>query len=376
MLCLHVKQSTDWQRITAHPAVTYAEADRKVSAHICSRKADRSRWGAGRLTGRTLRTCGGRRNAGDSGKAHSAQAAAWNIARVQAPRLWPQTRGKGIRLAVIDTGIGPHPSLRVAGGINTRGGSSCRDDNGHGTHVAGIAAARGKTLTGVAPEAALYAVKALDRFGSGYVSDIVEGIDWCIRRGVRVINMSFGLPPGTRSRMLRAAVKRAHRRGIVTVASAGNSGIDAGGLDEPAAYPETIAVAASTRSNGIAPFSSRGSGIADAAPGAGIRSAAPGGGYRRESGTSMSAPHAAGGAALLLALRPRLRPSDIKRLLRAGARPLGYRAAAQGAGLLQLAASARGSRRKRQQAGSAACRPIGRPCVRLTAAARRRKRKR
>src|SRR5690606_26876097 len=152
MLCLHVKKSTDWQRITAHPAVTYAEADRKVSAHICSRKADRSRWGAGRLTGRTLRTCGGRRNAADSRKAHSAQAAAWNIARVQAPLRWPQTRGRGIRLAVTATGIGPQPSLRVAGGINTRGGSSCRDDNGHGTHVAGIAAARGKTLTGVAPE--------------------------------------------------------------------------------------------------------------------------------------------------------------------------------------------------------------------------------
>ncbi len=320
MLCLHVENRREWRRLTNHPEVHYAELDVQVRAHAKSRSGTRRNKSAARLPA----------------------AIPWNIARVQAPLLWPAALGGRVRVAILDTGIGPHPNLRVAGGVNTIGGRTYRDDNGHGTHVAGIAAGlgRGGCPAGVAPRARLYAVKVLDSSGSGYISDIVEGIEWCIKRGVQVMNMSFGLPPGSTSRTLRNAIRRAASKGIVITVSAGNGGKHAGGLDVPAAYPETIAVAASTRSNRIASFSSRGKGIAVAAPGQAIRSAKPGGGCRVDSGTSMAAPHAAGGAALLLALYPRMKPAALKKRLTSAARRLAYRRTAQGSGLLQLRASA------------------------------------
>jgi minor extracellular protease Epr len=333
LLCLHVNGSREWRRLTSHPAVQYAELDVQVRAHAAGCSGYRRK--------RPRRQAGGSR-------AKPALRAPWNVTRVQAPLLWPSTLGGGVRIAVLDTGIGPHPNLRVAGGVNTIGGRSYRDDNGHGTHVAGIAAGLGRcgNPAGVAPRARLYAVKVLDSSGSGYISDIVEGIEWCIKRGIRVMNMSFGLPPGLTSRALQGAIRRAARRGIVAVASAGNGGRNSGGLDVPASYPETIAVAASTRRNRVAAFSSRGNGIAVAAPGQAIRSTKPGGGYRIESGTSMAAPHAAGGAALLLSIDPRLTPAALKRRLDAAAKRLGYRRTAQGAGLLQLRAAAASSARK------------------------------
>ncbi|TYP77836.1 S8 family peptidase [Paenibacillus methanolicus] len=266
----------------------------------------------------------------------------WNVCRVQAPAVWPITKGACVKIAILDTGIGPNPDLRVAGGVNTITGGSYRDDNGHGTHVAGIAAARGAKCHpfGVAPRAALYAVKVLDATGSGYVSDIIEGIEWCIRNRMQVINMSFGLFGGE-SPALHAAVRQAYKRGIALVASAGNNGPFNPGLDAPASYPQTMAVAASTRSNRIAPFSSRGKRILVAAPGNLIRSTKPGGGYAVMSGTSMAAPHVAGGAALLLARYPGIGPKGIACKLRRAARVLpGYGPRAQGAGLLQLARAA------------------------------------
>jgi len=336
LLCLRIDRRSPWRKLTNHPAVHYAEIDVRVRAHA-SGCADNKRNLRTRRTGLHARS--------------AALNAPWNIKRVQAPSLWPSTLGGEVRVAVLDTGIGPHPSLPVAGGVNTIGGRSYRDDNGHGTHVAGIAAAAGRSGSpaGVAPRVRLYAVKVLDRNGGGYVSDIVEGIEWCMKRGIRVMNMSFGLPPGTASRALLDAIRQATRRGIVTVVSAGNGGIASGGLDVPASYSETIAVAATTRQDRIAPFSSRGRGIAIAAPGEAIRSAKPGGGYRLESGTSMASPHVAGGAALLLARSPRLTPASLKRRLTATAKRLGYRKTAQGGGLLQLRAAANARSRTRAQ---------------------------
>ena len=263
----------------------------------------------------------------------------WNICRVQAPQVWPVTRGKGVGIGIIDTGIARHPDLRVSGGVNTIGGSSFLDDNGHGTHVAGIAAALGTNhqIPGVAPKAKLYAVKALDADGNGFVSDIIKGIDWCIAHKIPVINMSLGLQ-GTTSEALREAVRRARRHGIVVVASAGNSGPNSGGIDEPASYPETIAVAASTITDKVAPYSSRGKGISLTAPGSDIRSTWLHNGYNILSGTSMASPHVAGGVALLLAKEPSLKPSQVSRRLRSSARKLpGFSSASQGSGLLQTA---------------------------------------
>lgn len=264
----------------------------------------------------------------------------WNIDRVQAPVCWRSTLGRGVRIAIIDTGIAPHPDLRVQGGTNTIGGRSFRDDNGHGTHVAGIAAGLGRKgmPAGVAPRASLYAVKALNRDGFGNISDIVEGIDWCIRNRIHVINMSFGLQGELEGTALHDSIIRAKRRGIVLVAATGNDGPANRQIDLPARYPETIAVASSNRRDRIDGFSSRGPGIDLAAPGGEILSTWLNNGYAVGSGTSMASPHVAGGAALLRARFPQLLPDGVRLMLRGWARKLpGSGPRAQGAGLLQLA---------------------------------------
>ncbi|GIO11758.1 aerolysin [Cohnella xylanilytica] len=324
LICVRANKKHDWGKLRSHPKVAYAEKDAKVTAHGLPD------------TKRKVRV---RRS---SAKADCPPKAPWNVCRVQSPPVWTRTRGAGVKIGIIDTGIARHPDLRIAGGVNTIGGTSFADDNGHGTHVAGIAAATGRgRIFGNAPQAGLYAIKALDSSGSGFVSDIVEGIDWCIANGIRVINMSFGMPGD--SQALRAAVRLARRRGIVLVASAGNEGRQSGGvIDAPARYPETLAVAATTRGDRVASFSSRGRGIDLAAPGVNILSTWPGGRYVRLSGTSMSAPHVTGGSALLRALSPRLGASAVGSRLRANARRIPGGRMAVGSGLLQVAPAAAG----------------------------------
>ncbi|MGK9250066.1 S8 family peptidase [Paenibacillus humicus] len=327
MLCLHLHASSDWSRIKRHPHIASFEKDVRIRALGTSR---RRAGGAGP----------GIRLPGASGsRKGSLSLLPWNIRQAGAPAAWLRTLGGGVRLAVIDTGSGPHPDLSIRGGVNVIGGASYRDDNGHGTHVAGIAAGKGRSggTPGVAPAVSLYAVKALDGEGYGHLSDIIEAIDWCIAKRMHVVNMSFGLSPGSRSKALHGVIRRASRSGIVLVAAAGNMGRDSGGLDLPAAYPQTIAVAASTRKGRIAPFSSRGKGLGLTAPGDRIRSAWLNGKYAVESGTSMSSPHVAGGAALLLATYPGLPPSGAASVLKRWARRLpGYGSRSQGAGLLRL----------------------------------------
>ncbi|WP_441912592.1 S8 family peptidase [Paenibacillus sp. MCAF9] len=263
----------------------------------------------------------------------------WNIIRVKAPEAWATTRGKSINVAILDTGIANHPDLNIAGGINTINGGSYADDNGHGTHVAGIVAAAGRAgkSLGTAPEVNLYAVKALNEDGEGFVSDIIEGINWCVKNRMNVINMSFGVLGSESSDTLHNAIKRAAKQGIIIVASAGNEGRASGVIDEPASFKETIAVAATTKANKIATFSSRGSGISVSAPGENILSTWLGGKYKKLSGTSMASPHVAGGAALLLAARPRHSRYAVKTRLQKKAFKLNnYSSFAQGAGLMQL----------------------------------------
>ncbi|MFC0335412.1 S8 family serine peptidase [Paenibacillus sepulcri] len=329
-ICCHLnaKQKNRLKALNNHPHIQYVEEDFKIKAHSLPAASRSHR----------------KRHAKKQTEVwFSPQRITWNIRRVKAPRVWPLTLGKTVGIGIIDTGIAKHPDLHIAGGVNTINGRSYRDDNGHGTHVAGIAAALGTKgqIPGVAPRASLYAVKALDANGEGYLSDIIEGINWCIEKNIPVINMSLGLEGGT-SLALREAVRRASRKGIVIAASAGNNGRLSGGIDEPAKYRESIAVAASTRSNRIAPYSSRGKGIAVTAPGSDIKSTWLDGGYKILSGTSMSSPHAAGTAALLLSLEPRLTPSAVKRRLEAAASHLpGYSRLSQGYGLLNVPESIR-----------------------------------
>ena len=226
----------------------------------------------------------------------------WGVNRVDAELVWPSgNTANPIKVGIIDTGISDrHPDLlaNVKGGINTINLlKSWKDDNGHGSHVAGIVAGLDNDIgvIGVGPAIDLYAVKVLGASGSGYLSDVIEGIQWAIANNMQVVNMSLGTASDIQS--FHDAVILAKNAGIVVVAAAGNSG---GSVIFPAAYPETIAVSATDQNNVIASWSSRGPEVDLAAPGVSIYSTYKGTGYATLSGTSMAAPHVAGSVALVL----------------------------------------------------------------------------
>jgi subtilisin len=272
----------------------------------------------------------------------------WGVSRVEAPPAWEAATGAGVKVGIIDTGVDlNHPDLKpnLRAGVNLlRPGRPPQDDNGHGTHVAGIlAAARNRRgVVGVAPGAELYVVKAFDSTGNGRLSSILEGLDWCAGRGVRVVNLSFGMLHD--SLALKRAVEKAYAAGVFLVAAAGNLG-RADSVTVPGRYPQVVAVSALTREGGLAPFSSFGPEVDVIAPGENILSTYPGG-YRTLSGTSMAAPHVSGVAALALELEPRLTPAALRQLLRSRCRPVpGLAREQQGAGVpsaLELVRTLRG----------------------------------
>lgn len=226
----------------------------------------------------------------------------WGIDRVDAELVWPSgNTADPIRVGIIDTGISnTHPDLlaNVKGGVNTINSiKNWNDDNGHGSHVAGIVAGLDNDIgvIGVGPAIDLYAIKVLNKNGSGFLSDVIEGIQWAVASNMQVINMSLGTASDVQS--FHDAVIAAKNAGLVTVAAAGNSG---GAVIFPAAYPETIAVSATNENNVIAPWSSRGPEVDLSAPGVSIYSTYKGTGYATLSGTSMAAPHVTGSAALVL----------------------------------------------------------------------------
>jgi subtilisin len=232
----------------------------------------------------------------------------WGVKRIGAGIVHDSgNNGEGIKIAIIDTGIDEdHPDLddNIMGGVNFVSKPSWRtpdpnkwdDDNGHGTHVAGIIAAEDNNtgVVGVAPGADLYALKALDRTGSGYVSDVLAAIQWATQNDIQVINMSLG---GAYDIFLDAACLLAYYfDGLILVASAGNGGA----VSYPAAYDSVIAVSATNSADELAWFSSTGSEVELAAPGVDIYSTYKGGSYTTYSGTSMASPHVAGVAALVI----------------------------------------------------------------------------
>jgi subtilisin family serine protease len=251
-----------------------------------------------------------------------------------------------VDIAVIDTGIDvDHPDLNVVGGTNCIGGSSFDDDNGHGTHVAGIAAARddGNGVVGVAPGARLWAVKVLNSAGSGSISQIVCGIDWVTARAstIEVANMSLGgsSPLGSISGCnssfdpMHGAICRSVSAGVTYAVAAGNSAANANSF-VPATYNEVITVSALADFNGqpgggaaatcradqddtFADFSNFGSDVDIIAPGVCILSDFMGGGLNTLSGTSMASPHVAGAAALYKSTHPTATPAQVKSALQA-----------------------------------------------------------
>ncbi len=249
----------------------------------------------------------------------------WGVSQIKAPQAWSTTTGHRVKVGVIDTGADfSHPDLRqsLSRGINLLNRSMLpHDDNGHGTHIAGTIAAANQLqgMIGVAPRALISPVKAFDHNGSAFVSDIILGIEWCVRNRMDVINMSFGMK--TRSKALLSAVTNAHNAGVIIVASSGNDG-KRRSVDYPARYPQTIAVGATTRLRRVAPFSNRGAYIDVYAPGDKIVSAWLRGKYNEMSGTSMATSHVSGAIALLLAHKPGLTPAEIKSIIKRSVQPL------------------------------------------------------
>ncbi|MCR4441086.1 MAG: S8 family peptidase [Peptococcaceae bacterium] len=221
----------------------------------------------------------------------------WGLKRIGAPKVWGKLKERRVRVGIIDTGINYyHPDLRrnVRDGTSTLDGqASFLDDYGHGTHIAGIiGACNVNGMVGINPYVDFYVVKAFKKDGSGNLSDIVEGMDWLIRRQVSVINMSFST--SETSEAIIRAVKAVHARGILMVAAAGNDGQE---VNFPARLPEVIAVSAIDKNDQLASFSSYGLEINFCAPGVDVYSDWLGTGYSRKSGTSFAAPHVTGAVA-------------------------------------------------------------------------------
>jgi len=253
----------------------------------------------------------------------------WGVRKIRAPEVWDAGyKGSGVDVAVLDTGIFySHPDLAssYAGGYDfVNNDNDPLDDNGHGTHVAGIIASRknGLGMVGVAPEASLYGVKVLNHRGRGLFSDIVAGVEWAIdgpdgHKGTlddsEVISMSFGSPTG--STALHNILQVAYGLGIVLVAAAGNYGPFPNSITFPAKYPEVIAVGATDSMDRVALWSSRGQELDVAAPGVGISSTWINNEYKTLGGTSMAAPHVSGAVALMLSKSAALTPTEVRDLL-------------------------------------------------------------
>lgn len=288
----------------------------------------------------------------------------WGLIKVKAPQAWARSTGRGVVVAVIDTGVDlTHPDLKgkLVRGVNLVDPSKPpQDDHGHGTHVAGIIAAatrNGRGISAVAPDAKIMPVKVLDKSGGGTTEAIAKGIRYAADHGADVINMSLAEEAviGNVSTLLgendemHAAIDHAWRKGVVIVVAAGNSTVPL--CSEPAAADNTICVGAvgpddtrayysqgdatnmksfvSAPGGAAVTASPDGVGIGGDDPSVNILSTVGRGtgmdrnktGYASAAGTSMAAPHVAGVAALLLAQRRS--PSEVVKRILETAKDLG-----------------------------------------------------
>ena len=250
----------------------------------------------------------------------------WGLRQLDLPRAWDLTQGAAsVIVAVVDTGVDAgHPDLRdaVLPGLDiTRGGTDASDDEGHGTAVAGIIAARTDNFAGQAGvcwNCVLLPVKVLDANGAGDTSTVAAGIVRAVDLGARVINLSLGGPVPTQA--LADAVAYAQQKDVVVVAAAGNSATAAPFY--PAAYPGVVAVAASDPGTRLYPWSDYGDWVGLAAPGCNVAPALDGG-YRDFCGTSSATPIVAGLAALAVSAAPAATNAEIVAALEKASSPIG-----------------------------------------------------
>ncbi|WP_439082014.1 type VII secretion-associated serine protease mycosin [Streptomyces sp. WL006] len=251
----------------------------------------------------------------------------WSLQRVLLDELWKQSTGKGVRVAVIDTGVDVRneqlkpavdteagrnflpKGLKTPDGVKIERGkeNGTTDTVGHGTKVAGIIAAReakGTGFTGIAPDATIIPIQQNDAEGHGDTATLADAITYAVDKAAAdVINISQDTADAVKpSTKLKQAVDRALAQQVVVVASAGNDGLG-GNVKEtyPASFDGVLAVASSDRNNERAPFSQSGDFVGIAAPGVDMVSTVPGGGHCADNGTSFSAPYVAGVAALIRA---------------------------------------------------------------------------
>lgn len=254
----------------------------------------------------------------------------WNfqygLINIRAPQGWDYSTGSNaVTIAIIDSGVDlGHADLAakiVPGYDFVNGDSIAQDDNGHGTHVAGIAAASGNNgigIAGVSWGARIMPIKVLNAAGGGSFADVAAGIIWATDNGAQVINLSLG--GASSSVVLQDAVNYAYGKGVVLVAAAGNTGT--GMILYPARYANVIAVGAVDITNSHAGFSNFGPELDIVAPGASIYSTVIGG-YDYKSGTSMAAPYVSGVAAILRGYPAGYSPSAIALEIESSALDLG-----------------------------------------------------
>lgn len=225
----------------------------------------------------------------------------WGMMTCNIEKFWQYSKGEGILIGVLDTGIVPHNDLEKVWGTMldaTSEGTGLDNGSGHGIHVTGIIAARenGRGIVGVAPGCHILPVKVLNSDGSGSYEAIAKGLRFAIDANCDIINMSLGAPLEP-PREIHNLIKEAISKGIIIIAAAGN---DSGKVNYPARYDEVIAVAALDKNGNLAHFSSRGQEVDGAVPGVDIYSTHFNNGYAKMSGTSQASPFMAGICALLL----------------------------------------------------------------------------
>jgi thermitase len=248
---------------------------------------------------------------------------AWHLPKIQAPIAWDSSLGTGVTIAILDSGVdGTHPDLAgklVPGWNFYDSNSNTSDVYGHGTKVAGSAAAASNNsvgVTGVAWNAKIMPVRISDTAGYAFYSTIAEGIYWAADNGAKVVNISYSVQGST---SVQNAANYLRSKGGIVVNSAGNTGA----IDNTLANSAMISVSATGSTDTKTSWSSFGDYVDIAAPGASIWTTTRGGGYASVSGTSFSSPVTAGVVALMMSANPALKPSELESILKSTAVDLG-----------------------------------------------------